>query len=122
LTREDNYKAFETLYNRHWEGIFKAAHQRVRDEACAEELVQETFLNLYVKRHTLQITTSLKAYLYSVLKNKVIDEIRKRVYQQSYETSLAAAPVLTDDVHGLLEIKELKQQMAAFADSLPEKC
>lgn len=122
LIRKDDYVAFETLYNRHWYGIFQVAYQKVRDEACAEELVQETFLNLYVKRHTLQITTSLKAYLYRVLKNKAVDEIRKRLHQQSYEASLGKAPLVSGDVHDLLEVKELKQQMASFADSLPDKC
>ena len=122
LIRADDYKAFETLYNRYWQGVFRAACQRIQDEACAEELVQETFLNLYVKRHSIQIKTSLKPYLYRVLKNKVVDEIRKRLHQQSYEASFDRTPIQSGSVHDLLEVKELKQQMASFADSLPDKC
>ena len=123
LIQKNHPKAFKELYNRHWEELYYAAYKRLADELCAEELVQETFVNLYVKKESLKITTTLIAYMHTVLKYKVIDEVRKRISAQTYLTSLSHQPRgEINDVNYLYERKELKEQFTAFTASLPKRC
>jgi len=123
LIREDKGAAFEELYNRHWKDLYNAAHKRLADEYRSEELVQETFVNLYLKKDTLVITSSLGAYMHTVLKYKVLDEVRKRLSSKAYLESLLHHPMADSaDVHQLLERKEIKEQFAIFSETLPKKC
>lgn len=123
LIREDKETAFEELYNRHWKDLYNAAYKRLADGHRSEELVQETFVNLYLKKDTLIITSTLSAYLHTVLKYKVLDEIRKRLSSKTYLESLLQQPIVDSaDVHQLLERKEIKEQFAIFSETLPKKC
>lgn len=123
LIQKNQHDAFKELYNRHWEELYLAAYKRLGDAFCAEELVQETFVNLYIKKDSLIITTTLKGYMHSVLKYKVIDEIRKRIRAQAYITTLSNQPKTeTNDGNHIFERKELKDQFIVFTASLPKKC
>jgi len=123
LIREDKEAAFEELYNRHWKDLYNAAYKRLADEYRSEELVQETFVNLYLKKDTLVITSTLSAYMHTVLKYKVLDEVRKRMSSKAYLDSLLHHPVADSaDVHQLLERKEIKEQFVVFSETLPKKC
>src|SRR5690554_2423804 len=84
LVQAGNQKAFEELYHRYWEELYWSAFRRLNDEFVAESLVQEVFVDVYVKKDQIYVDKSLKPYLYRVLKNKVIDEIRKRLSEQAY--------------------------------------
>lgn len=123
LIREDNRTAFEALYNRYWKELYNAAYKRLLDVHRSEELVQEVFVHLYLKRNSLIITSSLSAYIHTVLKYKVLDEIRKRLSSRTYLDSLVYNPT-TDSVdgHQLLEKKEIKEQFVLFSETLPKKC
>ncbi len=123
LIKAKDNSAFEELYNKYWEELYNAAYRRLADEFFAEEIVQETFVNLFLKKDTLVITTTLKAYMHTVLKYKVIDEIRKRIVQQSYLKGLSNLPIKEyNDVHRLFEKKELREYFHFFANTLPTRC
>lgn len=123
LIRKENRSAFNELYKRHWSGLLDVAFKRLKDADIAEELVQEVFLNLYLKRETLTITTTIAAYLHTVLKYKVLDEIRARLVRNNYrEEWLNRPPLLAADAHTLLEKKELSDLIVSLADQLAPKC
>lgn len=123
LVRDDSEIAFKELYNRYWKELYHAANKRLLDEHRSEELVQEVFVHIYLKRSSLIITSSLSAYIHTVLKYKVLDEIRKRLSSKTYLDSLFYdSTVDTLDVHQLLEKKEIKEQFALFSETLPKKC
>lgn len=48
-----------------------------RDVNRAEDLVQETMVAALSKRHQFEPGTSLKAWLYTILKNRFLSDIRK---------------------------------------------
>lgn len=123
LIRQDKHFAFNELYRRHWEKMLNIAYKRLKSADVAEELVQEAFLNLYLKRKTLVITTSIAAYLHTVLKYKVLDEVRAQLVRNNYREEWLNRPeVVSDDVHTMLEHKELSTLMLNMADQLAPKC
>lgn len=123
LIRKENDAAFQEVYDRYWAGLYNSAFKRLKNAHLAEEVVQETFLNLYTKRASVQISSSLSPYLFSVLKFKVIDEIRKQISVNTYQQHVAGLP-FASDLNGqeLLEKKEVKDQFDHFYDTLPKKC
>lgn len=123
LIRANNDEAFRVLYNRYWEVLYDSAFKRLADEFLVEEIVQETFINLYMKKESIEIDKTLAPYLQTVLKHKVIDQIRKNVIEQNYRDSLSRAPeFVTKNAHDIFERKELIELFNKFLETLPPKC
>lgn len=123
LIRKEDNAAFQEIYDRYWVALFNAAFKRLKSAHLAEEMVQETFLNLYLKRESIRATSSLGPYLHSVLKFKVIDEIRKQLSSNTYQQFILASPLTANpDGQELLERKEISLQFDHFSDTLPKKC
>jgi len=123
MTRAGEHRAFEELYNRYWEELYWNAFQRLDDEFVSESLVQEVFIDVYLKIDRLYIEQSLKPYLYRVLKNKVIDEIRRRITEQSYRMAAQHPQHLhSNDVQEKVECNDFREQLSRFTNTLPKKC
>lgn len=68
-----------------------------RDQADADDLVQEALLRGYEQRRSFRAGGSLKSWLFSILKNAFLDRRRNRLARESREADAAAfAPVAID--------------------------
>ena len=114
--------AFKTVFDLWQEAIFNFLIFKTRDQARAEDLLQEAFLRLWNSRARLNENQSLKNYLYTIADNLVLNEIRhdKVVARHKAETK---APIFTNTVNPefILEEKEWKDQLEGAIASLPEK-
>jgi RNA polymerase sigma-70 factor (family 1) len=115
--------ALNDIYLLYWEGLFLSAFNVLKDKAACEDIIQELFLQLWQKRATLQINTSLSAYLYTAVRYNVFRQIRtgkvrRELFQHIDERieGLAAAPLAN------AEEREIHQKLAQVVASLPEKC
>ncbi|QJB38632.1 sigma-70 family RNA polymerase sigma factor [Chitinophaga oryzae] len=73
------------------EPIFKACYALLRAYACkyvtretAEDIIQDVFIQLYKKGPSLNIDTSIKAYLFRSVHNGCLDYIRREAVHQRY--------------------------------------
>jgi RNA polymerase sigma-70 factor (ECF subfamily) len=73
--------------------LLRFARLQLRDAAAAEDAVQETMLAALVGSQGFETRSSYKTWLIAILRNKIIDIIRK----QSREVSLSS---LADDEEG----------------------
>lgn len=73
--REDNHMAFERIYDKYASALYYSAYNLFRDRQTCEDLVQELFVDLWMKRNDLKIRT-LKSYLYKAIRNRVLMLIR----------------------------------------------
>ncbi|QRR02369.1 RNA polymerase sigma factor [Dyadobacter sandarakinus] len=119
--KQDNAGAFERLYHRYFYRILNDAYKRIHDHTQAEELVQELFVNLWLKRAQVNIEKKVDAYLHTSLRNAVISFYRKN-------NKLAELPADVSEqlyVHATDEevtYNELKIAYDLRVSSLPEKC
>lgn len=60
------------------DGLFSYALYRVEDKPLAEELVQETFVAAFAARDGFSGKSSEKTWVYSILKRKIYDHLRKK--------------------------------------------
>jgi len=58
--------------------LYKYAVMRVADKETAKDLVQDTFLSALKSTDTFRNEASEKSWLYSILKNKIIDYYRSK--------------------------------------------
>lgn len=70
--------AFETLYRRHREWVFKLAHRFTANHTDALDVLQETFAYLLNKAPELSLTARTTTYLYPIVKNLSLTMLRKK--------------------------------------------
>lgn len=64
---------------RHGDYLYRNALLRLRDPDAAEEVVQETFLAALTARGSFRGESSERTWMVGILKNKVIDHLRRRL-------------------------------------------
>lgn len=76
---------FEQLYIIWYSRLKFFAREYVLLEADAENIVQDVFTELYVKRDVLTMPVNMVAYLFTATKNRCINHIQRKILEQ--ETS-----------------------------------
>ncbi len=114
--------AFEQVYKTYVADLLGYAAQRLSSLEEARDVVQDIFLNLYERRRTLNVEGSLKAYLFSALKYKIIDHIRKNVHREYYANLLFSFPQKGEDnVFSELVYNDLNAIVEKEIERLPSR-
>ncbi|SKB74485.1 RNA polymerase sigma-70 factor, ECF subfamily [Parapedobacter luteus] len=123
IQHRDDQNAFAELYNRYWECLLDSAFQRLKSVEAAEEVVQEVFVNLYIRRKTIRLESSLAAYLKTALKYKVFNLYRAEQIHHKYMSSVVSQ-VVTDyqSPYENLQNKELSERIETATMLMPDKC
>ncbi len=70
-------RAFEVLYSRYRQPLFRYLQHQSGNAATAEELFQDVWLNLIRARERYEVTASFKTFIYRMSHNRLIDYYRK---------------------------------------------
>ena len=79
LTRvkQSESEAFQILFERYHAMLFRATFYRLGDERLAQDIVQETFLKVWINRDRLKPHLAFFAYLIKLSKNLVLDHYKR---------------------------------------------
>jgi len=86
--REGDEASFAEVYNRFYGLLYIHAHKRLRNEEEARDVIHELFASLWAKRDSFSITTNLSGYLYSSIRNRILDMITHKKVEEKYIGSL----------------------------------
>jgi RNA polymerase sigma-70 factor (ECF subfamily) len=122
LGRTDE-KVFEEVFKTHFKALHSYAYTILKDDAIAEEMVQNVFFKLWEKKEQLDIQTSLKAYLYKAVYHESLNYLK---HQKVKSVHQAYAMHSTDHTSNLAEKKllqgELENKLQMAMNDLPEQC
>ena len=76
--KDGDAQAFETLYARYRQPLFRYLQHQCGNAAIAEELFQDIWLNLIRTRERYQVSASFKTFIYHLAHNRLIDHYRKQ--------------------------------------------
>ena len=110
---------FERLFRDFFPPLMAFARKILGDEDDAREVVHQVFINLWEKRSELDLSSSLKSYLFTSVHNRSLNAIRDRKKFSSEEVPDVAGEW---DVSAQIESMELEGKIREAIDSLPEKC
>lgn len=74
--RSGDVAAFEMLYRRHKDPLYRTLLRGCHNEATAAELFQETWAALIRTRDAYEVRAKFTTYLYRIAHNKLIDSLR----------------------------------------------
>lgn len=115
--------AFEMIFKTYYQPLCRYAFSFLSDKEQAEEVVQSAYLLFWEKRSQLDIQTSLKAYLYRMVRNSCLNTIKhEKVKQQHVAHQLAVADVAYESVSQKVHASELEIKIAEAMKALPEQC
>jgi len=73
----------ETWLDQYGDYLYRFALAHTKDQAVAEDLVQETFLAALHGRNRFKGHSAVKTWLSAILKNKIVDYLRKKIREQA---------------------------------------
>lgn len=77
LLADDSEYAFQLIYDRHRNRIYKTAIRFLKSPILAQEVVQDVFLKLWFSRKNMNATQPIEAWLHTVAKNNIINRLKK---------------------------------------------
>jgi RNA polymerase sigma-70 factor (ECF subfamily) len=123
---QGNAQAFNSLYERFRQKVFSTAYHYLQDQADAEELVQDVFVELYHSASRYNFKASVSTWIYRITTNKCIDKLR---YRKAKKRIAFISHFFQPGKHQLAEQAEQAfhppdeeiQQLYRFIDRLPEQ-
>lgn len=120
LDMDINTKIFREHFLQYYRPLCLFALHYLKDIDDAEDTVQDCFMELWRRKDRGMDTSGLKSYLYSMVRNRCIDILKK--------DSLIDSNVQPSDLEEILSDEECEEwaydeaRMWTAIDSLPEKC
>lgn len=74
-----SYKDFKILYDYYSGNLYGYVFGLVKSESMAREIVNDTFIKVWINRENIQPDLSFKSYLFKISKNSIIDSYRKQL-------------------------------------------
>lgn len=117
-----NKQAFEVIYDRYWQLLFRHANHMLNDEEEAKDVIQEVFTALWSRSDDNPIHPPLPAFLYTVTRNRILNRLKHFRIAAKY---LAQAEMAIHDPSQLPDRKVREQDLARLIEeglsSLPPK-
>ncbi len=112
--------AFEALFQRHYERVYRVAYNLVGYREEAEDLAQETFLTLYNQPPQPDAGAHLGAWLCRVALNRGYNALRGRRRAQQRMERLDVPALSEDPYHNLARAEE-RAHVREVLSHLPER-
>lgn len=122
--RRGDEKALRAIFDCYYKRMLSDVYRLVPDMAVCKDLVQDVFLELWRKRETLDVHTSLGAYLRRAAVNRAINYLKTRRpvgISDAADWAEAADPAPQEAAQREQQ-EQLETQLYQAIDQLPEKC
>lgn len=120
LTALDDRHAFEVLVLRHREKAQHYCQGLIHDADMAQDIVQDSFADVYVQRAAYRSDFSFTTYLYTLIRHKAVDYLRKNGRMEVTEDErLQLAMGTGGSPEELFIAKEYKNQVRKWLELLP---
>jgi len=126
MSQSDNIpldeKHFDEIFRKYYSMLCIIAYDYVGEKSLAEEMVQDTFLHVWEKRRSIQVTPAIKYFLVKSTQNTCLQYLRKKKLETQNMDALPAHTLLAwrDDYPlGQLFEKEIAAIIDRTVMSLP---
>lgn len=122
--KKGSKEAFEIIFKTYFSMLTKYALTFVNSLQDAEDLVEDCFLWVWNKKEYIRIDTSLRAYLFTLVKHRCLDQKKKEQTEIKYRNKILEFHKF-DDYHekpSTLLVKELEERINTEINKLPVQC
>jgi RNA polymerase sigma-70 factor (ECF subfamily) len=118
LIAEGHKPSYSVIYDRYWKKIYATALHYLRSPEWAQDLVQDIFLKIWIKRTTLAEVDDFESFLFIVARNELVSAIRKKVEACPLQEQIE--PMATSELpDNAVSLKQTEQFLADAIARLP---
>ncbi|SMD12421.1 RNA polymerase sigma-70 factor [Pedobacter nyackensis] len=120
LLKGGDHVAYTEFYDRYFQLLFVYTYKKLRDEAEAKDVVQDFFTVLWMKRELLNFSSSIPAYCFTAINNRIIDLFLHRKVADKY---IGCIPIDQEEAKTdhLVREKQLMAYIEKEIHALPSK-
>ena len=119
-----NKYVFKKLFNKHYKGLVIYANGYLFDMDSSKDIVQDVFIYIWEYSGKLNIKTSLKAYLYSMVRNRCLNYLKSIKVTDNFSFLDFNISLITEEVYDSSSEQDKSKvynKVLEIVDTLPEK-
>lgn len=118
---EGDEQAFGILFTAWSSRLYQFTFQLTRSRETAEDIVQDSFLKIWLRRDRLAAIDNFSAYLFRMARNAVADGVRRKGLELAMPDRIGGGNKINDDPETGLHIKLVKRVLEQAIRNLPEQ-
>lgn len=122
LLQQGSREAYVMIYEKYQRLLFLYAYRKLNDQDEAKDVVQEVFISLWNKAHTLNPDLSIAGYLYRAVRNRAFNIFAHKEIETKYLESLD--DFLSNNYEsadGLIRERQIEELILKEINALPPK-
>lgn len=120
--RAGRQDAYESIFKSYYAQLVGAAESMLRERSAAEDVVQDVMVELWKRRQSIDVETSLRAYLFRAVRNRSLNQIRHRKIAPLADPETANRVAGGGAADRELETRELNTALRKAVATLPDRC
>ena len=114
---------FERVFKSHFKSLHSYALAMLKDEAVAEDVVQNVFVRLWKNLDEANIQSSITAYLYRAVHNESLNVLKHEKVKSAHKLYVAhSMKNESDNASKKILQADLEQKLRTALNELPEQC
>ena len=113
--RNDDIDAFNTLYWEYHATVYANSLRLIKDTSIAEDIVQEVFVTLWGKRHTIDPELDVAGWLFVISHNKTVDQLKRKLKQDLARRHLS---IVIEDHSTIVNADLKEEQLCAIEEAM----
>jgi RNA polymerase sigma-70 factor (family 1) len=122
LLKKGSEEAFESIFARYSQKLYRFSLSYLKSEPEAEDIVQEVFLKIWQNRASLKTDTSFQSYLFTIALHAIQKSFIKKAKEQKFQIGLfeefsSENPSLEDE----LNVEALFSKLNQLIEEMPPR-
>lgn len=118
--REGDKDAFELFYRMEYANILHFVRSYLGDVESSEDVAQNTFMQLWAKRESIDVSRNLRAFVFTIARNNAISLLRTRARMGRYEDKVNLEAFCHESVTDQINALSLKDLIEQTYQKLPD--
>lgn len=129
-SNQTDHLLLDNLFRKYYKILKAFACKYVEDQSIAEDIVQEVFYEIWLRKSMIDLNAYLKPYLFKSVHNKCLNHLnnkytKEKISLNQLSTDSYSEPSLKSqesELEDSLLYKELESEIRKCIDNLPEQC
>ena len=117
--KKGDYQSYEALFEKYYVRFVNFVDEIINDREAAKDLVQESFIKVWLNKDRLDCNLSIGNYLYVLVKRATFNFLRDRKFAESLSIELAEGLSSNEDVGQRISDRESIRRIQGAVDHLP---
>ncbi|MEO8822272.1 MAG: sigma-70 family RNA polymerase sigma factor [Ginsengibacter sp.] len=117
---EDDEKAFRIIFDNYKELFYSTAYKMTHSATIAEDIVQEVFVRIWIKRKLVASAKKPEGYLFTILHNCIYSHFRKMARERQLQLKVSyGEDMMENSIESELIEKENRANLENRINQLP---